>query len=142
VITHGLSGKFADVVVFSQRNGRTIASRVPGKRTGPMTAGQLAVQAKFQKAVAYARSVMEDPSNREAYLKKARPGQTAFNMAIADYFKGPEIHEMDHSGYSGNIGEKILVRVSDNFRVREVKLSIQKTGRKHTGRGKCHHAAE
>jgi len=32
IITHGLSGKVGDLIVFSQRNGKTIVSRAPKER--------------------------------------------------------------------------------------------------------------
>ncbi len=33
IITHGLSGKVGDLIVFSQRNGKTIVSKAPKDKT-------------------------------------------------------------------------------------------------------------
>lgn len=36
IVTHGLSGKVGDLLVFSQRNGKTIVSKAPKERTGEL----------------------------------------------------------------------------------------------------------
>lgn len=40
VVTHGLSGKIGDMLVFSQRNGQTIVGMAPKERTQPLSAKQ------------------------------------------------------------------------------------------------------
>jgi hypothetical protein len=37
IITHGLSGKVGDIIVFSQRGNKTIVSKAPKERTGEPT---------------------------------------------------------------------------------------------------------
>ena len=47
IVTHGLSGKVGDILVFSQRNGKTIVSKAPKERTGEASAKQKEQIAKF-----------------------------------------------------------------------------------------------
>ena len=41
VITHGLSGKVGDLIVFRSRFGRTFVSSKPKERTGELSVGEL-----------------------------------------------------------------------------------------------------
>lgn len=110
VITHGLSGKFGDLVVFRQRAGKTLATKAPGAREGEPSEKQLAVQQRFQKAVLYGKSVLADPAAKEAYAAAAQNGQSAYNIAFADYFSAPDILEVDLSAYSGQAGHQYALR--------------------------------
>jgi len=53
-----------------------------------------------------------------------KPGTSAYNLALADYCKAPEISLIDADNYQGQIGEQIRVRAIDNFGFTEVKVSI------------------
>lgn len=124
VVIHGLSGKFAGVIVFRQRAGKTIAAKAPVARGSQGTPGQQAINKKFQQAVLYGKAVNADPPTKETYQSAAPRGQSAYNVAIADFLRAPDIHEIDISGYAGNAGDKIRVKVTDDFRVATVRLSI------------------
>ena len=123
VVTHGLSGKIGDLLVFRQRAGQTVVAKAPPKRTSS-TEQQKEHQHRFQRAVLYAKSVVADPEMKSAYDQAAKKGRTGYNVAIADFFQAPDIHNIDVSGYTGNPGDVIRVQVSDNFLVKEVKISI------------------
>jgi hypothetical protein len=125
IITQGLSGKLGDTIVFRQRAGETIVSVKPSKTTKEPTAKQLAVQEKFQKAILYGKQASGDPQSKAAYAEKAHEGQSAFNVAVADFFSAPEIQEIDVSEYTGVVGSKIKVVATDDFKVAEVKVTIQ-----------------
>ena len=122
-ITKGASGKFADVLVFTQRHGKTILGKVP-VRTGEPTPDQLAVREKFHKAVRYARISMQDASIKPLYEKRAGGGITAFNLAIVDYFSAPVIDDINTGGYAGTAGSTIEVTASDDTKVDSVRISI------------------
>ena len=124
--TEGLSGTYKQVV-FSQRAGETIVGKRPGKRK-TIPAVQQAINAMFKNAVIYAKSILADASVKAAYKAKAKPGQSAFNRAIADFFKPPEIAEIDSSDYSGHVGNKLIATVTDDFKVVSVKVRIEKQG--------------
>ena len=123
VITKGASGKFADLLVFTQRYGRTFLGKVP-VNGGKPSVNQLAVREKFLKAVKYARQTMQDPAIKPLYSERAGNGITAFNLAIVDYFSAPEIDEINTSAYTGAVGSKIEVKASDDTKVTGVRMSI------------------
>ena len=54
IITHRLSGKVGDLLVFRNRAGKTIVAFTPRARTGEPSDGQKRQQKRFQEAVVYA----------------------------------------------------------------------------------------
>jgi hypothetical protein len=125
MVIQGFTGKLGDQLVFRQVAGKTIASKAPGARQGEPTEKQVAVRDRFQRAVLYGRSVLADPAAKQAYSDAAPNGQSAYNVAIADFFQAPDIMEIDVSSYTGQVGEIIKVKVTDDFKVKAVRLSIQ-----------------
>lgn len=126
-LTHDLSGKLGDLVVFRQRDGRTILANKPGKRNHEPSAAQAAHQFRFQQAVLYAKSVKNDPEMEAEYAVKAVDGLTVYNVAMADFFLAPHIDEIDVTLYNGQPGSKIKVRAVDDFKVAAVTVSIENT---------------
>ena len=124
MVTHGLSGKVGDMLVFSQRNGKTIVSKIPN-RTAPQSDAQIQHLQKFQEAVIYAKSVMADPTTKAAYAAKAQGGVTAYNVAVADLLNAPNIESINLSAYTGKIGDKIIIRATDDFKVTKVTVTIE-----------------
>lgn len=122
IITHGLSGKVGDIIVFSQRGGKTIVSKAPRKRTGEDSEKQKEQQAKFQQAVLYGKSVIADPTQKELYEST---GKRAYNVAVADMLNAPKIEKIDLTSYTGQIGDTIKIRVMDDFAVTSVKVIIE-----------------
>jgi hypothetical protein len=127
VLTRGLSGKLGNLVVFRNDGGKTIMSSAPGKRTLPLTEAQQMHQQQFKQAVLYAKAVLADPDKKAEYESAARNGESAYNMAVADFLKFPVIQEMDISMYTGQAGDKIRVRATDNFKIAEVSVTIFKS---------------
>ena len=127
IVTHGLSGKVGDLLVFSQRNGKTIVSKVPKERTGELTDKQKQHKLKFQKAVLYAKSVLADPAKKEMYeeMADASKGITTYNVAVADLLNAPDIETIDLSEYEGNIGDNNKITVTDDFQVVSVTVRIE-----------------
>ena len=74
----------------------------------------------------YARAILQNVAIKQAYKAKAKRGQTAFNLAVADYFKPPVIVSVDLGQLANQIGSKITALVTDNFRVESVKVKIEK----------------
>ena len=121
VITHGLSGKVGEIIVFSQRGGKTIISKAPKKRTGEPSPKAKAQQEKFQQAVIYGKSIINDPTKKEQYSVE---GKSAFNVAVADLLNAPKIQEINLSAYHGNIGDIIVIRAYDDFKIISLVVSI------------------
>jgi uncharacterized protein YjbJ (UPF0337 family) len=124
IITHGLSGKVGDMLVFSQRGGKTIVGKVPDKSHVEQSEKQKQVTAKFQEAVIYAKGAITDEITKVAYNSTAKNGQSAYNVAIADFFNAPKIESINLSGYAGKVGESIIVKATDDFQVKQVTVAI------------------
>jgi hypothetical protein len=125
VITHGLSEKIGDLLVFSQRGGKTIVSIVPQKKA-PASEKQLAQRQRFQQAIIYGKAATATPGTGELYAAAAKKqkGKTPINVAVADFFGAPDIEQVDLSGYAGGAGDRILVQASDDFAVKAVHVRI------------------
>jgi hypothetical protein len=123
VVTHGLSGMVGGMLVFRQTASGTVIQSPP-RTSGNATPAQLAHQRKFQRAILYSTGVVSDPEMEAAYAAKAKPGQTARNVAVADFFHAPDISNIDLSGYKGRAGDVIRIEVTDDFAVRAVKVVI------------------
>ncbi|ATA75210.1 hypothetical protein [Capnocytophaga sp. H2931] len=122
IVTHGLSGKVGDILVFSQRNGKTIVSKAPKKRKGEDSEKQKQQQAKFQQAVLYGKAVLADDNQKALY---ETTGKKAYNVAVADLLNAPKIESINVSNYKGNAGDTIVIRATDDFKVVSVKVIIQ-----------------
>jgi hypothetical protein len=120
VITHGLSGKIGDLLVFSQRNGKTVVSTAP-RKSNKVTESQKEQRRKFQRAVLYAKTAQESPEYVEA---AARKNKTAYTVAVADFLSAPNIESIDLSGYTGNAGDVIRIIATDDFGIKEVSVRI------------------
>lgn len=127
IITHGLSGKVGDLIVFSQRNGKTFVSKVPKERTGELSDKQKEQKRKFQRAILYGKSVMNDPHRKELYEAGAdhSKGISAYNVAIADLLNAPGIDSIDLTAYTGKKGDVIKIIALDDFLVKAVTVKIE-----------------
>ena len=124
-ITHGLSGTIGDIIVFRQRAGKTIVANTPKESTVLPSKAQQETRVVFKQASIYAVAVTKDPAIKAIYQSKAKPGQTAYNVAIRDFFHDPEISEVNVTGYTGQAGDIISMRVTDDVIVVEVQVKIQ-----------------
>ena len=66
IITHGLTGKIGDLLVFRQVDGKTVVSKVPRKTT-TVTEKQKQQRAKFQEAVIYSKRGIHKRSQRKRH---------------------------------------------------------------------------
>jgi hypothetical protein len=124
VVTHGLSGKIGKVLVFRQVGGKTIVSGMPQM---PKTASALQKEQRrrFQQAALYSKAAIESAELGEDYAAAAKKkGRTPYIIAVADFLRAPSIDQVDLSDYTGQTGEVIRIRVSDDFKVKWVHVSI------------------
>jgi hypothetical protein len=121
--TDRVSGK-VDQFVYRNRHGKTVMARKPDESRKPPTANQESAKDKFRLAALYATGVMNDPLMKAFYASKAATGQSAYNMAFADYYDAPRIKDINIGGYSGNVGDKIKVTAVDSFKVNAVEVKI------------------
>ncbi|CEN39197.1 hypothetical protein [Capnocytophaga cynodegmi] len=126
IVTHGLSGKVGDILVFSQRNGKTIVSKAP-KRKAEFSDKQKEHHQKFQKAVIYAKGALQNPTTKQMYDEAAakKEGLNSYNIAVADLMNAPKIEQIDLSAYTGQVGDLIKIKAYDDFAVKAVTVEIQ-----------------
>jgi hypothetical protein len=124
VITRGATGTFGKQVVFSQRFGETIMSISPGKRDYPPTKNQQQTRDRFKRANDYAKAMHANEALNAVYKAAARPGLSAYNIAMSDAFKIPQIKGINSNMYTGNPGDIISIHAVDNFKVQSVSVTI------------------
>lgn len=123
IVIHGLSGKFGDDIVFRQYGDKTIATKSPGKYPPP-TDAQQQHRSRFQQACFYWKGIKNNQQVLDNYKAAAGEGQTAYNIALADFLQGPDIEEIDVSAYTGKPGQIIRIKATDDFKVIAVNVSI------------------
>jgi hypothetical protein len=123
-LTLGISGRVGKMIGFRQVGDETEVFRRPGKRTKPLTPDQLAHHERFINASYYAKSVIADPVKKAVYDAKRTGRVHAYNMALSDFIKAPEIKLIDTTVYHGQAGNSIVIRAIDDFKVATVKVSI------------------
>lgn len=120
--TQGMIGK---QVVFKKRAGKSYVSAPPEVNVNRKpTENQLVARANFKRSITYAASAVKLAPLRKAYKAVAGRGQSAQNVAFQDAYFGPEVTGMVTQGYTGSIGNVIVVSARDNFKVKAVKVSI------------------
>jgi len=124
-LVKGASGRIGDQLVYRQRGGKTIIAKRPKAKTKPDTALQIATRELFYDAVLYAKTVIADEVKKAVYQAKTRGNQTAYNLAVSDFCKASEIKRCDSSEYTGQTGQQIQIRATDDFKVESVRLSIK-----------------
>ncbi len=125
-LVKGARGNFGKHYVYKKRGKDTHITKMPviNKNAVP-TESQTEVRELFAAASLYAKGAMSSPDLKKEYQKKAKDGNTAFNIAIRDYLKVPVVKSIDTGKYDGTIGSLIVVKSRDDFRVAEVKVSIR-----------------
>lgn len=124
-LVKGASGRIGDQLVYRQRGGKTIIAKRPRPKTKPDTADQIATRELFYDAVLYGKTVIANEATKAIYQAKTRGNQTAFNLAVSDFCKAPEIKLCDSSAYTGLAAQVIRIRAADDFKVELVQLEIK-----------------
>jgi hypothetical protein len=120
----GLSGTVGKQMTLTQKKGETIVGKKRGPSSIPATDNQLDVQSKFKIASKYALAAIQDPVKKAAYAAAAKNNQSAYNVALADAFKAPEIKSINVTAYHGQPGDIIVTRAIDDFKVAAVHVLI------------------
>jgi hypothetical protein len=123
-ILEQVRGQVGDLV-FKRSGEQVILARKPDFSERQSSEAQLAAQERFRQAALYGRMVMADPDTRQLYTEAARDkGQPVFSLTIADFFNAPSVDEVDMAGYTGGIGDSIIIKAHDDFEVSAVKVSL------------------
>ncbi|MBC8110837.1 MAG: hypothetical protein H7Y04_07240 [Verrucomicrobia bacterium] len=98
-------------------NEKTVASELNNE--------QEKYQLHLQHATIYAKTQMLNRDAKAMYESKVpNENHTAYTVAVADFLNAPDIHEIDLLLYSGEAGDTIRVKVTDDFKVLFVKVVI------------------
>lgn len=120
----GASGMLGNVVVYREHRGDLIMSNRPKKRE-VLTPHQSETRSKFLRAVQYAKRMIADPLTKAEY----QPGPdskltSAYAAAMRDYLSAPVIHSINTSRYGGAVGDEILIKATDDFKVTALNVAI------------------
>ncbi len=127
-IMKGASGMLGDVVVYREVRGNVIMSNRP-KKSGVLTPHQETARSRFLRAVQFAKRQTANPVTKAEYQPDANSRFfSAYSRAMADYLSSPIIHNIDASRYGGVIGDEVLIRATDDFKVTLVNVSIFSAG--------------
>jgi len=125
-IIEQLRGKVGDLV-FKNYSGEVIVSRKPEMEGREPTQAQAAQREQFRQAAFYGKMVMADAAAKAVYEEAAKAkGQPVFSLTVADFFNAPSVDEVDLSAYTGNVGDPIAIRASDDFAVSSVNVAVTK----------------
>jgi len=123
ILARGFSGAIGKQLVLRTSGDRTYLANRPSRNPNRVdTPEQAAVKLRFKQSVVYGKAAIKDPALKLDYLSVARPGQSAFNVAFSDAYMAPELSNLDTESYSGNVGDKITVRATDDFFVASVRV--------------------
>ncbi|WP_343670843.1 hypothetical protein [Chitinophaga sp.] len=111
-------GTLGDQITIYERNGQIIMAKKRGPSKKKPTKKQLEARYKMQVAAAYAVVILEDPELKAYYKSLAGPGQNAYNMAVKDAYRSPEVQNIKFEE------ETVVVTAKDEFRVAEVQVRI------------------
>jgi len=121
----GFSGKVGGNMVFRRRkSGKIVIARAPKKSKIAPSEKQRAMRGRFATATKYARLVRDNPSLYAQYAAAVEGDQTPSNLAIRDSYTPPQVVSINVSGYSGEEGDMIGLRATDDFKVDRVRVSI------------------
>lgn len=126
VVMDGASGKVGRNLVFRQRGDQTIIAKRPRVVAGgrEVSEKQQQVQNRFLNASLYAKKAIKDEELKHAYQMKANINQSAYNVAVKDFFTNPEVRLLNDDGYEGNIGDDITFLVRDVLKVTDIEFEI------------------
>ena len=112
-------------LVLKQYGDDLVISRKGDPNSGEATPAQLAARARFRQAVLYGRQVMADPQVKAQYVKVAKAkGQRLFSLVVADFFNAPTVDDVELDGYTGQVGDEIIVLAHDDFIVSSVHVEV------------------
>ena len=122
LVTEGLRGKLGKRLVFRRSRGGTktiLAVSPKPNENREYSDAELEHQEAFRKALVWARANKDKP----IYKQRAKgTEQTPCNLAMRDWFRVPEVLDIDTSEWTGQAGETILVMATDDTKVTSVHL--------------------
>lgn len=123
-ILEQLRGQIGDLI-FRRYGDQTIVARKPDTSDWEWSEAQTAHRERFRQATLYGKIVMADPEARAIYEQVARAkGKPVFSLTVADFFNAPSVDEVILAGYTGAIGDLIVILAHDDFQVVQVSVNL------------------
>jgi hypothetical protein len=137
-VMKGTRGMFGKQIVFKVRKGKQVLAAPPNVDEDRIpTPNQQSAQDRFKFSSEYANEAIKDADLKADYQKVAGKRQSAQNMAFKDAYNPPEVMEIITKGYTGAVGNIIVVHAEDDFKVSEVYVSIHDSSGKLIEKGKA-----
>ncbi|QHS58940.1 hypothetical protein [Chitinophaga agri] len=111
-------GSIGRQVTIYERNGQIIMAKKRRPSNKKPTQKQLEARHKMRVAADVARDMMNDPAIKAYYASLAGPGQNAYNMAVKDAYRSPEVQNIRLENTD------VIVTARDEFRVAAVTVQV------------------
>jgi len=113
-----VEGSIGKEITIYRRKNQVIVAKKRGKSRKKPTKNQLLARQKMAEAAAYAKVILADPDIKAYYESKAGPGQNAWNMAIKDAYRAPEVQNIQVQDST------VIVTAKDEFRVAAMQVRV------------------
>src|ERR1700754_843042 len=101
-------GNVGKQFVYRKRGTKTHIVKMPKVNKNRLaTEDEVKRRKLFSSAALYAKGAMLSPPLKKEYQKKTDGDNTAFNIAMRDYIKPPEVSFIDLDTYNGTVGSTI-----------------------------------
>ncbi|QHS58341.1 hypothetical protein [Chitinophaga agri] len=111
-------GSIGRQLTIYERNGQIIMAKKRRPSSKKPTQKQLEARHKMRIAADLARDMMNDPEIKAYYASLAGPGQNAYNMAVKDAYRSPEVQNIRLED------AEVIVTAKDEFRVAAVTVQV------------------
>ncbi|QHS59164.1 hypothetical protein [Chitinophaga agri] len=111
-------GSIGRQITIYERNGQIIMAKKRRPSNKKPTQKQLEARHKMRIAADLARDMMNDPEIKAYYASLAGPGQNAYNMAVKDAYRSPEVQQIRLEDTD------VIVTAKDEFRVAAVTVQV------------------
>ncbi|PWV51399.1 hypothetical protein [Chitinophaga sp. S165] len=111
-------GSLGKQITIYERNGQIIMAKKRGPSKKKPTQKQLEARHKMTIASARAQLMLEDPQIKAYYQSLAGPGQNAYNIAVKDAYRSPEVQNIRLED------QEVVVTAQNEFRVAEVEVKV------------------
>ena len=85
ILLHRVRGQIGKQIVIKHYGQKTVITAYPDMSGVKPSKLQKIKRKDFASAVAYARSIINDPVQKAAYAKRLKKGQRVYNFAIKEY---------------------------------------------------------
>lgn len=85
-LLQGLRGKVGSLVI-KQYGNKTVVCKKADMRHVKKTPQQIANNALFAEAAAYAKAICENAAQKKLYSLKTKPGQSVYHYAIQEFYR-------------------------------------------------------